>query len=192
LVSQGLLANIIDRTSDVLTGDLPDDQKAGAALHVHKAAREAVPPLERVEHALHPWVGFFIMPLFALANAGVKIVPSDLFSSVAIAVMVGLVIGKPAGVLLASWIAVKSGIAQLPDRVNWGAIAGGGMLAGIGFTMALFVAGLAFAGDTPEHADMLEKAKIGILAGSVLSAVLGMSLLMFSLPKETGVHNQRP
>ena len=180
-VSEGLFNDIVQRANDVFTGDLPEEQKIGAALHVKEAAREAVPPLERIEMALHPWVGFFIMPVFALANAGVQINVSALMSPVAIAVMVGLVFGKPLGVMLASWVAVTSGIAKLPDRVSWKAIAGGGMLAGIGFTMALFIAGLAFYGD--EYKETLDQAKIGILAGSTVAAILGMGLLMMALPK---------
>ena len=188
-VSQGLFADIVERANDVFTGDLPEDEKVGTALHVTKAAREAVPPLERIEMAMHPWVGFFIMPLFALANAGVAIDLGALMSPVAIAIMVGLVVGKPIGVLFASWLAVKSGVAQLPSGVSWKAIAGGGLLAGIGFTMALFIAGLAFAyGGTDaevaaQYAEMLDEAKIGILAGSAMAAVIGMTLLIMALPK---------
>ena len=182
-VSQGQLANIMDQAESVFTGDSPVEHKVGTALHVKRAARETVSPLERVEMVLHPWVGFFIMPLFALANAGVKIVPADLVSPIAIAVMIGLVIGKPLGVVLASWLAVKSGLTQLPKGVNWGAVLGGGLLAGIGFTMALFIDGLAFAGDTEGFAQMMDEAKIGILAGSTISAVLAMTILIIALPK---------
>ena len=180
-VSDGLFAQIVERADDIFTGDPPEEERIGTALHLKEAAREAVSPLERIEIATHPWVGFFIMPLFALANAGVVIDAGALMSPVAIAIMVGLVVGKPIGVLLASWLAVAAGVAQLPSGVNWKAIAGGGMLAGIGFTMALFIAGLAFAGE--DHAETLEQAKIGILAGSAVAAAVGMTLLITSLPK---------
>ena len=182
-VSEGLFADIVERANDVFTGDLPDEEKIGATIYVKQAARESLPPLERIEMAMHPWVGFFIMPIFALANAGVVIDVGALLSPVAIAVMVGLVVGKPVGVLLTSWLAGKSGVAQLPSGVTWKAIAGGGLLAGIGFTMALFIAGLAFYGDTEGYAELLDEAKIGILAGSTIAAVLGMTLLMMALPK---------
>ena len=104
-------------------------------------------------------------------------------SPIAIAVMIGLIVGKPVGVVLASWLAVKSGLAQLPNGVDWKAITGGGLLAGIGFTMALFIAGLAFSGDKEGYLKMLDEAKIGILAGSTVAAALGMTLLVIALPK---------
>ena len=182
-VGAGLLRDMVERANDIFTGDLPESQKVGTVLRVKEAARESVAPLERIEMAMHPWVSFFIMPVFALANAGVKIVPGDLVSPIAVAVMVGLVVGKPVGVIVLSWVAVKAGLARLPDRVTWPAVLGGGMLAGIGFTMALFIDGLAFVGSSPEMVDMLNKAKIGILVGSTISAVFGMGLLIWVLPK---------
>ncbi|MHC4178524.1 MAG: Na+/H+ antiporter NhaA, partial [Planctomycetota bacterium] len=133
--------------------------------------------LEYLEHALHPWVGFVIMPVFALANAGVPFHLPDLGDDVAIAVMAGLVIGKPLGIVLLSWLAVKLDVAMLPKGVTWGMIVAGGCLAGIGFTMALFIASLALEGD------LLNTAKIGVLAGSLLSAIAGMILLVVLLPK---------
>jgi NhaA family Na+:H+ antiporter len=102
---------------------------------------------------------------------------ADLAHPVAVAVMLGLVVGKPIGVLLFSWLAVKIGLARLPSGLNWAAVTGGGFLAGIGFTMAIFIAGLALQGV------MLGAAKVGILAGSTLSAVIGMVLLFVVLPK---------
>jgi Na+:H+ antiporter, NhaA family len=96
---------------------------------------------------------------------------------VSVAVMLGLVIGKPVGILLTSWSAVRAGLAKLPDGVGWQTLAGAGCLAGIGFTMALFIADLALAGP------LLDEAKIGILSGSVLSAALGMAILMRTKPK---------
>ena len=136
---------------------------------MERAARGSISPLERFETACTRWVGFAIMPLFALANAGVRFEPADLADPVAVAVMLGLVIGKPIGILLFSWLAVKTGLARLPIGVTWAAVAGGGFSAGIGFTMAIFIAGLALQGA------MLGAAKVGILAGSVVSAAIGMS-----------------
>jgi NhaA family Na+:H+ antiporter len=141
------------------------------------AARESVSPLERLEHALHPWVGFAIMPLFALANAGVHVEPSALAEPVAVAVAAALFLGKPAGVVLFSFLAVRLGLAKLPHGVSWAALAGGGFLAGIGFTMSLFVAGLAFGGDER----LLAEAKLGILLGSLLSATVGTAVLVSAL-----------
>jgi NhaA family Na+:H+ antiporter len=120
---------------------------------------------------LHPWVGFVIMPLFAFANAGVPISAADLSDPIATAVFFGLTLGKPVGVISFSWLAVRSGIALRPPSIDWSMVAGGGLLAGIGFTMALFIAGLAF-GD-----DHLNPAKLRILSASVVSAALGIALL---------------
>ena len=165
-------------------------QKAGAFLHgegrmsrvtvgrVQTAAREAVSPVERLENLLHPWVSFGIMPIFALANAGVVFELSDFGNPVAIAIMVGLCVGKPLGILLFSWTAVRTKIAQLPEGVGWGALTAGGVLAGIGFTMALFIAGLAL------ERDSLDAAKVGILGASALCAVVGMTALVMLLPKK--------
>lgn len=137
------------------------------------AAREGVSPLERLETALHPWVGYVVMPLFALANAGVSIQIGAMRNPVAFAVALGLLLGKPVGIVLFSWVAIKSRAAKLPSGVTWSAMLGGGCLAGIGFTMSLFVAGLAFEG-SEEH---LAAAKIGILCGSCLSALAGATVL---------------
>jgi NhaA family Na+:H+ antiporter len=139
--------------------------------------REPISPLERLEHALHPWVAFLIMPVFALANAGVAIDPAALGSSVALAVAAGLVLGKPIGIVLASWASKKAGLAQLPAGTDGKVLLGAGCLGGIGFTMSLFVAGLALSGPA------LDEAKIGILLGSTVSAVLGCLLLVCFLPR---------
>jgi NhaA family Na+:H+ antiporter len=146
------------------------------------ASRESVSPLVRLETDLHPWVGFVIMPLFALANAGVHVEADQLTSPVAVAVALGLLLGKPTGVLLFSFLAVRLGVAKLPEGVNWWEILGGGCLAGIGFTMSLFVAGLAFEGQ-PEF---LAAGKIGTLTGSVCSALLGTAVLLLVLRKKPG------
>ena len=114
------------------------------------------------------------MPLFALANAGVPISMDNLGGPVTIAIFVGFVVGKPVGVLSFSWLAVRSGIAMRPPELNWGSLAGGGMLAGIGFTMALFIANLAFS------ESLIGSAKLGILLASVVSAVAGLALLTWA------------
>jgi NhaA family Na+:H+ antiporter len=143
------------------------------------AAKESISPLERLETRLHPWVGFIVMPLFALANAGVHIDSGELTHPVAWAVALGLFLGKPIGIVLFSWLAVWLGIARLPRGVNWWVLLGGGFLAGIGFTMSLFVAGLALGGD--EHT--LAAGKIGTLAGSLASAIVGTVILLIVLDK---------
>jgi NhaA family Na+:H+ antiporter len=133
-------------------------------------------PMLRFEHALAPWIMHVIMPVFALANAGVALgagAGSALVSPVSLGILCGLVFGKPIGIALFSWLGVRTGLAFLPNGVGWRQILGVGALAGIGFTMSLFVANLAF-GPTP----MLETAKVGILAASVISGVGGAIILL--------------
>jgi NhaA family Na+:H+ antiporter len=137
------------------------------------AARETLSPVERLEITLHPWVGFVIMPLFAFANAGLPLAFSDLGSSVTLAVFLGFVLGKPIGVMLFSWLAVRLHIAILPPELSWRLLAGGSFLAGIGFTMALFIANMAFS------ESLIDSAKLGIFLASVFSAVAGLALLMW-------------
>jgi Na+:H+ antiporter, NhaA family len=141
------------------------------ALHaLEKSCELAQMPLERIEDALGPWVRYGIMPLFALANAGVPLVGigSELGSPAALGVILGLCVGKPLGITLASWVSVKLGWAKLPAGVRWRQLAGVGVVAGIGFTMSLFIANLA--GFTPEG---LRVVKAAVLLASVLSGVLG-------------------
>jgi Na+:H+ antiporter, NhaA family len=145
------------------------------------AAKEATSPLERLEHGLHPWVAFGIMPIFALANAGVHLSGDAmhvLAEPVTLGVLLGLVVGKPLGIVLFSWLAVQLRLARLPAGVNWPVMVGAGCLAGIGFTMSLFVAGLALDGE------LLDAAKVGTLGGSAISAVLGCTLLLMFLPRQ--------
>ena len=143
-------------------------------------------PIQRyVESKLHSWVGFVIMPVFALANACVPIQVSYVTEPIALAIMAGLLIGKPLGIVGISYLAVKMGVARIPEGVTWAMITAGGFLAGIGFTMAMFIAGLALKGDLTAQ---LDPAKIGILCGSVLAAAIGMAMLaaqLKSLPAAT-------
>lgn len=131
----------------------------------------ATTPLQSLEHALHPLVTYLVLPLFALANAGVAI-PGDLMTAfatpVAMGVGLGLLLGKPIGVLLAAWLMVRFAGARLGMGVSWGHMIGAGLLAGIGFTMSLFVNELAFADPT-----LRQEAKLGVIAASVLAGVLG-------------------
>ena len=146
---------------------------------IRVAAERAGTPLQRLEITLGPWVAFFVLPLFALANAGVGIdaaAGSALTHTVMLGGVTGLVIGKPVGIIVFSWLAVKSGLAKLPESVSWREICAIGCLAGIGFTMALFIAGLAF----PEG-ELLRVAKIAILGGSLLAGMIGSMLLWAAL-----------
>jgi NhaA family Na+:H+ antiporter len=182
-ISEGRLRKIVNRSMCFLQGEgwSSSSERNAALRRIERAARKTISPLERFETYLHPWVGFVIMPVFALANAGVTIHVSDFTNPVAVAVIIGLFVGKPVGVVLFSWVGVKSGLAKLPEGVNWSMIIGGGFLAGIGFTMAIFIANLALDGS------LLSAAKVGILAGSVLSAVVGVILLILFQPKREQV-----
>ncbi|MFO0866741.1 MAG: Na+/H+ antiporter NhaA [Gemmataceae bacterium] len=143
--------------------------------------QESVSPLERLEKSLHAWVAFGIMPIFAFANAGVEVQSALLTHRVSLGVMLGLILGKPIGIVLFSWLAVTLGIAKLPTGVNWKILIGAGCLGGIGFTMSLFIGGLAFAGSG--DATLVDAAKIGTLGGSLISAMLGCTLLLMFLPR---------
>ncbi|MCI2419317.1 Na+/H+ antiporter NhaA [Saccharopolyspora sp. K220] len=141
--------------------------------------RTAVPPNERLQLLLHPWTSYLIVPLFALANAGVPIsaetLSRALVSPVTHGVVVGLVVGKFVGVCVGTWVALRSGMGALPGNLVWGQLAGGAALAGIGFTVSLFIAELAF-----EREVWKEDAKIGILLGLLIAAVLGRLIFAFA------------
>jgi len=157
----------------------PIDDDAPLWLRLAWLSREAISPLARAEHALLPWTSFAILPIFALANAGVELslgrLSDALSAPVSVGVFVGLVLGKPLGVLAGSLISVRSGLGRLSDDVGWGDLAGMGMTAGIGFTVALFIAELAFP-DGPR----LDEAKMAILAGSLVAGVAGYVTLRMS------------
>jgi NhaA family Na+:H+ antiporter len=148
--------------------------------HLNEARREAVSPVERIEHALHGWVAFWAMPLFALANAGVVLGNASFAGEsrfVLLGVGVGLVLGKPLGILGVSWLATKLRLAALSPAITWPQMAIVGAVAGIGFTMSIFIAALAF----PSGRN-LETAKLGILLGSAIAAVAGYGLGRIILP----------
>jgi NhaA family Na+:H+ antiporter len=148
--------------------------------HVDVARREALSPAESLIETLHPWVAFGIMPVFALANAGVVIPTAALDTSawhVAGAVTVGLVVGKPLGILTASWLTLRSGIGSLPAGMTMRHVVVVGAVAGVGFTMALFIAQLAFV-----DAKLLAAAKLGVLVASGLAAAVGLGLGNWLLP----------
>ncbi|WP_072396831.1 Na+/H+ antiporter NhaA [Hyphomicrobium sp. CS1GBMeth3] len=139
------------------------------------ARRELLPPVVRVQTALHPWVAFCIMPLFALANAGVSLEGVELSAGganyIILGVSLGLVLGKPIGVVATTWLMVRLKWSQLPPGVTWLGVWLIGMLAGIGFTMSIFIAMLAFEGES-----LLGAAKLGVLLGSLIAAALGLAL----------------
>jgi len=141
-------------------------------------------PMLRFEHALLPWNKYLIMPVFALSNAGVLLgtgAARSLSDPISLGVICGLVFGKPIGIVLFSWLATRSRIAAMLDGISWRQITGVGLLGGIGFTMSLFIANLAF-GDTPA----LKMAKVGILAASIISGVAGAVVLFRGKPRNPG------
>ncbi len=154
-----------------------EDSEASLALEtLEHRLRECESPLSRLEHALHPWVAYGIIPLFALANAGVDLEGlswTALAEPVSLGVFLGLFLGKQFGVFGATWLAVKAGWARRPAGVTWRHIYGMSLLAGIGFTMSLFIAALAYGEGSALH----QQAKLGILAASLVSAVVGLSVL---------------
>jgi NhaA family Na+:H+ antiporter len=157
------------------TGGHDSHHCQGIAHHLEKQSELLQQPLYRIEHLLQPWVTFLIMPVFALANAGVHILGNSgpaLHSPVSLGVGLGLLIGKPIGVSLFSWISVKTGLAAKPEDVRWPQLLGASCLCGIGFTMSLFIANLAF-GTSPA----LDLSKIGTLSASLASGILGSIIL---------------
>ena len=150
------------------------------ALELAEVARASVSPLNRLEHALHPWSSFVIVPLFALANAGVRFIGQEasfseqLTSPILMGVAVGLMVGKPVGITVATWIGLKMKLGVLPRRTSMATVVGLGSLAGIGFTVSLFVTELAFRQEL-----FANEAKLGIFVGSGLAGVVGALILWF-------------
>lgn len=165
------------RKSSQATFELDEAEKQSVIQSLEKAISDAEAPLEHIEHSLHPWVVYLIMPLFAFANAGVRLDFSSLSMALAnpvfLGIIFGLVAGKQTGVFLFSWLTVKTGLASLPVGVRWSHIYGVSILAGIGFTMSLFIGNLAFHNDQA----LLETAKLGILTASIVSGIAGLAVL---------------
>lgn len=163
-----------DRADDKPSETIDSDQQS-AIDTLEEACEQIETPMQRFEHTLHPWVTFFIMPVFALANAGVVLegdIGSALGHPTTLGIIIGLFFGKQIGVTLFAWLAVKVGWALLPTSVSWKQIYGVALLGGIGFTMSLFVAGLAFG-----EGVLLAASKVGILAASLLSGIVGYIVL---------------
>ena len=165
----------------VLTNDQVQTLKS-----IESAADHLVSPLQHLEDDLHEFINYIILPLFAFVNAGVflgDMQVSDLFSGASLAVMLGLVVGKFVGVFTFSWVAIKTKVASMPSGANWKIFASVCMLCGIGFTVSMFIADLAYSPLGAEGVAMLDRAKLGILVGTVVSALLGALMLNKTLPK---------
>ncbi|MGI9605237.1 MAG: Na+/H+ antiporter NhaA, partial [Acidimicrobiales bacterium] len=157
----------------------PEDLNAASAIRASLYVRESVSVAERMETLIHPFSSFIILPLFALSNAGIELsgdaISEASTSTVTLGIILGLVVGKTVGVTLFSWIAIRSGLGRMPRGVTWPQIASVAMLAGIGFTVALFITGLAFQSD--ELAVLDTQARMGILFASLVASIVGLALL---------------
>ena len=155
---------------------------------IESASDKVISPLQELEDSLHPIVNYFIVPLFAFANAGIFLLdtdPATIVQGISLAIICGLVFGKFLGIFIFSWITVKLKLAPMPARTNWSMMASIAMLGGIGFTVSLFIATLSFG--SPEMVDMLNHAKLGIVIGSLLSGVLGFIMLHHTLPRASEI-----
>lgn len=161
-----------------------DEDEENMVRRLENLCRDVQTPLQRIEYSLHPWVVFLIVPLFALANAGVILewsqVAKTLATPLSLGVTLGLVIGKQLGIFIATWIAVKTGLAVMPAGAGFGQVYGAAILCGVGFTMSIFIADLAF-GESTE----LDAAKISILLASLISFVVGFLVLYVASPGKT-------
>ena len=165
------------RDAQQIVDALPSDATVDEVRHASFLAQESVPLTVRLENLLHPFTAFIIIPIFALANAGIELsgetISEAASSNVTLGIILGLVVGKPLGIGVFTWIATRFGFG-LPEGVNWPQFLGMALAAGIGFTVSIFVGGLAF--DTQAVSEM---AKIGILAASILAAIGALLLLRF-------------
>ncbi|WP_286007902.1 Na+/H+ antiporter NhaA [Barnesiella viscericola] len=154
---------------------------------IESASDKVISPLQDLEDTLHPVINYLIIPLFAFANAGIVLSGlelSSLFSGISLAIFLGLLLGKFLGIFLSSWIVIKLKIVSMPTHVTWKSLAAVSVLGGIGFTVSLFIANLSFGDMGPEGAVLLERAKLGIVAGSLASGIVGYFLLNLFLPKQ--------
>ncbi|HXH21616.1 MAG TPA: Na+/H+ antiporter NhaA [Dehalococcoidia bacterium] len=176
--------SLVDRFQEALASGSKNDQE-NLLEQIEDLTTGSQAPLDSLEHALHVWVSYGVMPLFALANAGVELSPGSIEAAVSSAtaqgVYFGLVFGKLGGIVLVSWLAVRLGIATLPTGTTWRHMVGAGLVCGIGFTVSLFITGLAF--DQPE---LVDEAKVAILAGSLTAGLAGFLYLRFAAPAQAG------
>ncbi|MBQ9002360.1 MAG: Na+/H+ antiporter NhaA [Eggerthellaceae bacterium] len=171
----------VEHVKEAYKPEVPVSSQGGyleMAAVISKVTRQTIPPATRLERKLYPWVYFGILPLFALTNADVSFVGSDIgamiTSPVFFGVFLGLLVGKPVGIMLFSFVVIKTKLASLPENVNWMHMLGAAILGGVGFTMAIFVANLAF----PAHPELITNAKVAILSASTLAGVIGFIFLM--------------
>ena len=191
-----LEGKLSDTDLETNTQDFPDPIQRIILRQLSRNARESIGLSYRLEHALAPWVSFVIMPIFALANAGVKITDPSYFNvfsfspelgGVGMGIFLGLLLGKPIGITLASFLAVKTRIGQMPDGANWKKLLAVACLGGIGFTMSIFVDTLSFGDQAENIAEILrDMGKVAVLMGSFCSGILGSVLIILLSPRRKG------
>lgn len=185
------IGKYIDRIRDNIKGFplheeksiILDNEQIDKLKSIESASDKVISPLQSMENSLHGVVNYFIMPLFAFANAGVSFVGStgEIVGEVTYAVALGLIIGKFIGIFSFTWLAIKTKLVRMPDGMCWKSVAGAAMLGGIGFTVALFIANLSFAKTAPH---LLDEAKLGVLLGTIISGIIGYTYLKIVLPKK--------
>jgi NhaA family Na+:H+ antiporter len=183
------LLDEFERSCRIAPSILTNETQQGVARAVEQLSMQVETPMTKLEHRLNPWVAFGILPIFALANAGIPVLSglgAALTNPVTWGVVAGLVVGKPVGIMLFSWVAVRAGAAMRPRTVEWSHIAAVGFLSGIGFTMSLFITELSFkAGPTADAA------RVGILLASLVAGAAGYLILRATLPPP-GSGNDQP
>jgi NhaA family Na+:H+ antiporter len=173
------VAAVRETLPDVRDSLDPEDAERNEIIlgRIEELARQTESPLERLERMVHPWTSYLVLPLFALVNAGVALsaefIRQAFTSAATLGVMLGLVVGKVVGVTGFTWLAVRLGWATLPGGVAWRHITGAGLIGGVGFTVSLFITGLAFTDKV-----LVEEAKVGVLAASLIAAVGGYLFLL--------------
>jgi len=175
-----------DDEEDLTRKSILDKEQLNWLKEIESASDKVISPLQDLEDSLHPIVNFFIVPLFAFANAGIFLLdmdPASLFEGISLAVMTALVAGKFFGILSFSWLAVKLHLAPMPAHSNWHMMSSIAMLGGIGFTVSLFIATLTFNPAVAAQADLLNHAKLGIVAGSLIAGIVAFIWLHFTLPR---------
>lgn len=174
-----------DDEEDLTRKSILDKEQMNWLKEVESASDKVISPLQDLEDSLHPIVNFFIVPLFAFANAGILLLgmePASIFEGISLAVMVSLIAGKFLGIFTFSWLTVRLGLAPMPAHANWHMMASTAMLGGIGFTVSLFIATLSFDAAVPAQAVLLDHAKLGIVGGSLIAGIIAFVWLHFTLP----------
>jgi NhaA family Na+:H+ antiporter len=189
--SRSVLHDISVQVTELLGLPADEELDSAAVAEIEERLEELESPLTRLVHGLHGWVAFGIMPLFALANAGVDLralEPAQLAGPVAVGTGLALLVGKQVGIFVSTWLAVRAGLAPMPGGASAAKLLGVSAVAGIGFTVALFIAGLAYAG-SPE---VLDQAKVGILGGSLVAGLAGAALLRMTAPVDAPAADAEP